>query len=366
MTSLLNRLGPPDDHNKLLTNIYFWITVLVVLLIVTIYYLNLVIMHHRWDWFWYLGLIEFSNDINGSLLYIPFIMAAVLLGFRGILAIWIVSMAFMMPIIINFTPDVQSIVTNILFLTAPMMIIGYISLQVRWRERERNVITEREKEKQFYLSRILKAQDDERKRIAQELHDDTTQILLVVATRAQTLISDNHFKSDSEVGNQLEWIKNTILHLSEDIRRISVELRPSILDDMEFVPAIESLVDSLEDNYGVETRFEVFGTVRELSQNCQTSIIRVVQEALTNIRRHSEATKAEVHLHFDSKGLLLTITDNGRGFIEKDTIRSPNDTKKLGIIGMKERVGSIGGTFDILSEPGNGTRIIISLDNKQI
>jgi signal transduction histidine kinase len=362
MKNILNRLRTPDDQNKLINNPSFWLTLLLVFVIAAIYYVNLMVLDHRWLWFWHLGLIEFNHDIQGSLLYIPFIMAAALLGFRGILIIWIISMILILPIIINFSPDAQSIFNNILFMTAPMLIIGYISLQIRWRERERNVITEREKEKQFYLSRILKAQDDERRRIARELHDDTTQILLVVATRVQSLITDKYFKSGSEPGQQLTWIRDTILHLSEDIRRISVELRPSILDDMAFVPAVESLVDALEQNYGIETKFEVYGTVPKLSQDTQTSIIRVVQEALNNIRRHSRATKAEVHLDFNSQGILLTIMDNGQGFTESETVRSPTDTKKLGIISMRERIGLLGGTFDIQSEIGKGTTITIHLN----
>jgi two-component system sensor histidine kinase DegS len=364
MPGILNRPGYTDRQDSLYNNLYFWLTLFLVFVIAAIYYFNLLVMDDRWYWFWRLEVIEFNSDIHGCLFYIPFIIAAVLLGFRGIFIIWLTAMILMMPIIINFTPDVQSIFNNVLFMTAPVLIIGYISLQIRWRERERSVITEREKEKQYYLSRILKAQDDERKRIAQELHDDTTQILLVVATRAQSIISDDHFQSGSEPANQLEWIRDTILHLSEDIRRISLELRPSILEDMEFVPAIESLVDSLEQNYGIETRFEVFGEVHELSQEAQISIIRVVQEALNNIRRHSRASRAAIQLNFNRKNVRLTITDNGQGFTETDTVRLPTDTRKLGIIGMRERIVSLGGTFEIDSSPGGGTTIAISLNNK--
>jgi two-component system sensor histidine kinase DegS len=364
MTSILHRLASTEDHNKVLGNPYFWLTLLIVLVIAFIYYLNLVIMDDRWLWFWHLEVIEFGNDINGSLMYIPFIMAAVLLGFRGILIIWIAATILILPIILTLTPDAQSIFTNILFMTAPMLIIGYISLQIRWRERERNVITQQEKEKQYYLSRILKAQDDERKRIAQELHDDTTQVLLVMAMHAKSIMSDKYFKPGTEPANQMEWIKNTALHLSDDIRRISMELRPSILDKMEFVPALESLVESLEQNYGIEAIFEVTGKERNLSQNCQISIFRVVQEALNNIWRHSKATKAEVKLNFYDKGIQLTIADNGRGFTEADMLRSPTDTKKLGIIGMIERIGALGGNLDINSDKGKGTTITINLKNK--
>jgi signal transduction histidine kinase len=364
MKGILSRLRGPDNYYNLLRNPAFWSILLLVLITAAIYYVNLMVLDKRWLWFWHLGLVEFSNDINGSLMYIPFILAAVLLGFRGIFIIWAVAMILMMPIIISFTPDAQSVFTNLLFLIAPMLIIGYVSLQIRWRERERYVITEKEQEKQFYLSKILKAQVDERKRIAQELHDDTTQILLVVATRVQSLISDKHFKKGSEPGKQLEWIRDTVLHLSDDLRRISMELRPSILDNMEFVPAVESLVDSLEQNYGIETRFEISGKEQELPQDTQISVIRVIQEALNNIRRHSKATKAEVQLNYGSKGILLTISDNGHGFNIADTLITLANSKKLGIIGMRERIGALGGTMNIQSELGKGTTISISLKYK--
>jgi two-component system sensor histidine kinase DegS len=133
---------------------------------------------------------------------------------------------------------------------------------------------------------------------------------------------------------------------------------------MEFIPALESLVESLEQNYGIESIFEVAGNERDIPKDYQISLIRVVQEALTNIRRHSKATKAGVKLHFNEKQILLTIEDNGRGFTEDDKARSLTDTKKLGIIGIRDRIGSLGGTFDIYTETGKGTQIVIKLSQK--
>jgi signal transduction histidine kinase len=364
MTNILHRLASQEDHNKTFSNPWFWLILLLVLIIAAIYYLNLFIMDERWGWFWRLEVIEFGSDVNGSLMYIPFIMAVVLVGFSGIAIIWSTAMVLILPVLLIITPDAQSVFTNILFLTAPMLIIGYISLQIRWRERERKIITEREKEKQYYLSRILKAQDDERKRIAQELHDDTTQTLIAVAMRAQSIIADKHFKPGSEQARNLDWIKSTTIHLSEDIRRISVELRPSILDNMEFLPALEALVDSLEHNYGIDATFETVGPERKLSKQCQISVFRIVQEALNNIWRHSKATKAAVKLVFSNNSMQLTIADNGRGFNVEDTLDSLTDSNKLGIIGMRERVGALGGTLDISSENGKGTAINIKLRNR--
>ena len=364
MTNILHRLAAPEDHNKTFSNTWFWLILLLVLIIAAIYYLNLFVIDERWGWFWRLEVIEFVSDVNGSLMYIPFIMAVVLVGFNGIAIIWGTAMALILPVILILTPDAQSIFTNILFMTAPMLIIGYISLQIKWRERERKIITEREKEKQYYLSRILKAQDDERKRIAQELHDDTTQVLMAVAMRAQAIIADKHLKSGSDQARNLEWIKSTTLHLSDEIHRISVELRPTILDNMAFIPALETLVESLEQNYGIDSTFEAIGTERKLSKQCQISIFRIVQEALNNIWRHSKATKAEVTLDFSEKGIRLTIADNGMGFNREDTLNSLSDKKKLGIIGMRERVGALGGTLDIQSEKGKGTTININLNNR--
>jgi signal transduction histidine kinase len=120
----------------------------------------------------------------------------------------------------------------------------------------------------------------------------------------------------------------------------------------------------LEQNYGIESIFEVSGNERDIPKDYRISLIRVVQEALTNIQRHSKATKAGVKLHFYNKEILLTIEDNGRGFTEDDKARSLTDIKKLGIIGMRERIGSLGGTFDIHSETGKGTQIIIKLSQK--
>jgi signal transduction histidine kinase len=141
------------------------------------------------------------------------------------------------------------------------------------------------------------------------------------------------------------------------VRRISSELRPSLLDDLGLTAAMEWQLQEFEKRFGIKTILNISEADIKLPDAIKTSLFRILQESLTNVARHSHATKVKVCFEKNADCLTLSIKDDGKGF-DKEKIA---DRKTLGILGMRERTSMIGGTYEILSKPGKGTRVVVSI-----
>ena len=146
----------------------------------------------------------------------------------------------MLPIIVGMW-SISSLMTNITALLMPFLVVSIVAFELKWRRKDRKIFAEREVERQVYIAKVLESQENERRRIAQELHDDTIQTLLVIANRAEALIPSGD-DGIGEVRRNAEWIRDTTLEAVEGLRRASLDLRPSILDDLGLVPALRWLV----------------------------------------------------------------------------------------------------------------------------
>ena len=201
--------------------------------------------------------------------------------------------------------------------------------------------------------RVFDAQEEERGRVARELHDGISQMLVGVrfaldsARRRLAL-------GAPEAGTSLEQgIENLGTAISE-VRRISRDLRPGVLDDLGLGPAIKSLRDDFETRTGIDTDFSTVVFRNRLDQNAKIALYRIAQEALTNIERHSGATHASIDLRGHKKGATLRISDNGRGIDQTSKNRGPG----IGLRNMQERVEQLDGSLRILSPKGASGTII--------
>jgi len=326
-----------------------------------IYYADILfsnLFNQSWGWLWHLVVFEFNNDIHGSLFFIPFVYAALIFWWRGILLTWLFTMVIMIPRINYYVPDINSLITNIFLLLVPLLIVAILALQIKWRESEKKAALEREKERQAYMARIFTSQEEERKRISREIHDDTTQRLWIVANDVRKLAVDKISVIDQHTGEGLEAIKDTVLNIAEDTKRLSLALRPGILDDLGLVPAIRWLVDQLNRDDSVQAKVSVEGRQRSLDQEINNHLFRIAQEALNNIRRHAEATDVNVKLVFSKETVKLMIQDNGKGFVFKDIDSFPHQ-ERIGIIGMQERSRLLNSNLQVSSKPGKGTTISV-------
>jgi len=137
-------------------------------------------------------------------------------------------------------------------------------------------------------------------------NDSSIQTLLAVANRAQTLVNSDHDNNVCQVRQNAKWIRDTTLSVSDDLRRLSLHLRPSVLDNMGLVSALMWLVDQFNECDGIHARISITGAERKLSPGTETTIFRIVQEALNNVRRHSKATVATIALQFLPQSIKLT------------------------------------------------------------
>ena len=210
----------------------------------------------------------------------------------------------------------------------------------------------------FYVQQVIRAQEDERKRLARDLHDDVAPSLLILIQRLDAITSSTKPRLSSSLKNELEDLHNQVTEALENLRRYAQDLRPGIIDDLGLVAALEWMAENLARDYGIDTKTEVIGVERDLPDEVQLLLFRIAQEALTNIRRHAEASKAWITLEFGDDKTVLTIKDNGKGFKLPQRTGDLASVGKLGILGMHERARLLGGSLKIQSESGKGTEVV--------
>jgi signal transduction histidine kinase len=211
-----------------------------------------------------------------------------------------------------------------------------------------------------YVGAITKSQEEERLRIARELHDDTIQSLLALSRRLELYQSSENSPERREKLAELQDMATRILVA---IRQISRDLRPLILEDMGLIPALQALVRAARHGDGAipHTKFEISGQQFPISPEHELALYRIAQEALTNIRKHSRATGVTVELSFGDGVVKLEVTDDGRGFQEPWSLTDFAQRDHFGLLGIQERVWAVGGSLTIHSSPGQGTNIVVTI-----
>jgi len=212
----------------------------------------------------------------------------------------------------------------------------------------------------YYLGQITKVQEEERKRIARELHDDTTQALYALSRHVDNFARHNKSLAP-EATSFLGELRQQLDDALDGIRRFIQELRPPMLDDLGFLAALRWQLGDLEKQSGMETVLTVVGDERRFSADVELVIFRIVQEALRNVEKHAQATRVEARIEFGEGKTEVSVSDNGRGFEVGDDLAELPRVGKLGLAGMAERVRLLDGTMKIESRPGKGTRLIVKV-----
>ena len=212
----------------------------------------------------------------------------------------------------------------------------------------------------FYLHQATRAQEEERKRIARELHDDAAQDLVALSRQIENFASASGRLSRRQV-ELLEELRGQVDKILEGVRRFSQDLRPSILDDLGLLPALEWLTSDVSEHFGIEVGMAVVGAERRFSTEVELALFRIAQEALRNVWRHSGALRARVTVEFADGKTALTVTDDGRGFVVPQRPDDMAKAGKLGLGGMQERARLIGGTLTLRSRPRKGTTVTVEV-----
>jgi signal transduction histidine kinase len=205
------------------------------------------------------------------------------------------------------------------------------------------------------LRRIVEGQEIERRRLARELHDETGQALTSVLLGLKAV---EDAKDEEQMREATGDLRELVVATLQDVRRLAVELRPKALDDFGLVPALERLVQTFAEATGVEVQLEAQLGEERLPPAVETTLYRVVQEALTNVTKHAAARRASIVLMRRASTVTAVIEDDGNGFSPEDTAPS---TDGIGLSGMRERVALVEGRFEIESAPGAGTTLVVEV-----
>jgi PAS domain S-box-containing protein len=219
---------------------------------------------------------------------------------------------------------------------------------------------EMENNLRYYSQQVTRAQEEDRKHIARELHDEMAQVLGSASRQLDNLMRREHHLKQP-VAAELRDIQEQLNQGLKLVQRFIKNLRPSLLDDLGLVPALRSLTNSLEETDGIVTSFTMRGKEKRLTPEKELSLFRIVQEALNNIKKHAEASEVSVAVVFNGNGLTLTVQDNGKGFDLPASMDSLPLAGKLGLMGMQERVWLLGGSLKIESYPLQGTTLRVEV-----
>jgi PAS domain S-box-containing protein len=203
-------------------------------------------------------------------------------------------------------------------------------------------------------SHLQDIREEERANMAREVHDELGQQITCIKMDVLWLLKKIN-SADAGEQEKLKAIPELLDHTSRTVRKIATELRPSILDDFGLIEALEWQSSEFEKRSGTKIKFNSTVPHIEIGRSVSTALFRIYQESLTNVARHAAATEVMVNIALKEGRLVLTITDNGRGF----DITRIRDGKTLGLLGMKERTLMVGGEYEISSLPGKGTTVTV-------
>lgn len=220
-------------------------------------------------------------------------------------------------------------------------------------------LREKERVRGQLLEQVIGAQEEERKRIARELHDDTGQAItsLMVGLRAASDACEPATRA------RLESLREIAAQTLDSVKRLARELRPPLLDDLGLRAALERYIAGYRANFGLNTDLQMtgFATTNRLSPETELALYRIIQEALTNIAKHARAKNVSIVIEQKPHSVIAIIEDDGKGFDVHAVMESAQEESKLGLYGMRERAELVGGRLQIESTPGKGSSVFVEI-----
>jgi signal transduction histidine kinase len=267
---------------------------------------------------------------------VPLVFSNVLLGVLRLLS---KGKAF-------FTVDRQLLIQSYANLAA-------VAIQNTWLFEE---VRQGNKQLHALSQRLMKAQEDERLHLSRELHDESGQLL--AALMVQLGLLEREASQAGDVRDRIVELKYATSEIQDNLHRMAINLRPASLDHLGLVTALQQYVDEFRRQYDMNVEFEAVGMGdKRLPIEVETALFRIVQESLTNVVLHAQATRVDVLINLRNKHVVTIIEDNGVGFLPA----SPTVENHLGLFGMRERIEMLGGKFTIESAPGKGTTVNVEV-----
>lgn len=204
--------------------------------------------------------------------------------------------------------------------------------------------------------RVVAAQEAERQRIARDLHDETGQSLTAIGMGLRGLAGRISSRNKDAIST-LHKLETLAADSLKELQRLMTDLRPSHLDDLGLSAALRWYSSKIQEHSALHIRVDIHGEECELNDAMKITIFRIIQECINNIVKHSQATHVNIHLHFEEKGVRISVFDNGIGFDRDEIQHRQTNRPSLGLAGMEERAALLNGTVTIQSRPGFGTEV---------
>ena len=241
-------------------------------------------------------------------------------------------------------------------------------LSLRLSEREHVALLKEARQMQCRLKhlshQVLLAQEEDRKEISRELHDEIVQTLTGINVQLASLKIESG-ASKKSFSKHITYTQRLVERSVDIVHQFARDLRPTLLDDLGLIPALQTFMKGFAARTGLRVRFWTFAGVEELDNDRRTVLYRVALEALANVARHAKASSVSLVIKARPNAVLMEVTDDGRSFDPEHVLDSRRN-KRLGLIGMRERVEMVGGTFKVDSAPGRGTTISATLPFKRV
>lgn len=350
----------PQKKKNIVYNPHFWVIAGIMAVLICLYnatYLGIA------GWFpWLQDLVtarEIYVFVLSFLFLIPLVYASAVFRLRGALITWLLFLAAILPRAWRESPNFESALRVGLFALVALLLAIFVALDYGLGERQKKASKQADARRGASLARVLKVQEYERRRLSRELHDNTIQSLLVIANRARALEAGDYGDLTPEAKKQAEQIMVMILHAIDNVRILSRDFRPSVLDNVGLPPALKWLAERVTTDSGIRVEVAVNGKEHRLPPDIEMPIFRIVQEALNNVVRHSRATVATVTLDFVTSDFKITVGDNGQGFSLLQETGDFTTKGKLGLERMRQHARLINGTLTVRSEQGKGTEITV-------
>ncbi len=222
------------------------------------------------------------------------------------------------------------------------------------------MLMEKMRSERKYLSQIIEAQENERRRISRELHDEVGQALYAIRFNLE-MIDKNLPQAPPAIRGRLLEAKSLSSQTVSAMRQLSLDLRPTMLDDLGLIPTLRWYIQNFSNRVNISSNFETMGLEKKLPPQIETAFYRIIQEALNNIGKHAQADRVEISLVRRDSRIFASIQDNGKGF-DLDRVLHPESPERgFGLVGIQERVSLLGGQMDIQSKFGSGTLIRVEI-----
>lgn len=210
------------------------------------------------------------------------------------------------------------------------------------------------------IVRVIEAQENERRRLARQMHDGPAQSLTNLILQAE--ICERLFDLDPEKACvELENLKQAVNATFQNTRRFIFGLRPMMLDDLGLVPTLRRYIQDFREKSGLSIDLHIMGEERRLAPHLEVTIFRVIQELLNNVDQHAHAAHVDVTLDLEGEAVAVTVEDDGRGFDVEEILAAAKERKSVGLVTIQERTEMLGGEIEIDSSVGRGTKVRLEL-----